>query len=196
MNEIETIARAKMYIDKLANGINPIDDMPVGESDVVNNVRISRCFFYISDVLRQIIDNGGITPPKAVKKEKFYITSEALEAYQFSETAVPVSKIAESINAFIDETYMKKVSHKNINDWLISLGLLSVVTTPDGKNTKRPTERGTELGIFTEHRIGQRGEYDVNLYNINAQRFVIDNIDALVSFMHYDKKKTTDGDTE
>ena len=40
------------------------------------------------------------------------------------------------------------------------------------------------------------GEYDVNLYNINAQRFVIDNIEALVSFMYYDKEKTTDGDAE
>ena len=31
MTELETIARAKMYIDKLANGINPLDDTAVAE---------------------------------------------------------------------------------------------------------------------------------------------------------------------
>ena len=54
MTELETIARAKMYIDKLANGINPLDDTAVAENDVVNNVRISRCLFFVSDTLRSI----------------------------------------------------------------------------------------------------------------------------------------------
>ena len=45
MTELEKIKRAKMYMDKLANGINPIDETMVPDEDVVNNVRISRCFF-------------------------------------------------------------------------------------------------------------------------------------------------------
>ena len=52
MTELEKVAYAKTFIDKLANGINPIDDQPVAENDVINNVRLSRCFFYVSDVLR------------------------------------------------------------------------------------------------------------------------------------------------
>jgi len=40
MTELEKIAYAKSFIDKLANGINPIDDQPVAEYDVVNNVRL------------------------------------------------------------------------------------------------------------------------------------------------------------
>lgn len=60
MTEIEKIAYAKSFIDKLANGVNPIDNSTIPDGDVVNNVRLSRCFFYVSDILRQIIDNGGI----------------------------------------------------------------------------------------------------------------------------------------
>ena len=41
MTELEKIAYAKSFIDKLANGINPIDDQPVAEYDVVNNVRLN-----------------------------------------------------------------------------------------------------------------------------------------------------------
>ena len=40
MTELEKMKRAKMYMEKLANGINPIDDSPVPDGDTVNNVRI------------------------------------------------------------------------------------------------------------------------------------------------------------
>ena len=69
MTELETLERAKMYMEKLANGINPIDGSMIPDEDVVNNVRLSRCFFYVADVLRQVIDNGGISPQKKPKKE-------------------------------------------------------------------------------------------------------------------------------
>ena len=62
MTELEKIKRAKIYMDKLANGINPIDETMVPDEDVVNNVRISRCFFFVSDVLQQVIENGGTKP--------------------------------------------------------------------------------------------------------------------------------------
>ena len=70
MTELETIQRAKMYMDKLAKGINPIDDTPVPEDDIVNNVRLTRCFFFVSDVLRRVIENGGIESKKDIKKMK------------------------------------------------------------------------------------------------------------------------------
>ena len=63
MTELEKIEYTKAFIDKLANGINPLDDTPIPEGDIANNVRLSRCFFYVSDILRQVIENGGVTPP-------------------------------------------------------------------------------------------------------------------------------------
>ncbi len=48
MTEHEKIEYTKSFIDKLANGINPLDDMPIPENNIVNNVRLSRCFFYVS----------------------------------------------------------------------------------------------------------------------------------------------------
>lgn len=34
MTELETIERAKMYLDKMANGIDPLSDKPVPETDI------------------------------------------------------------------------------------------------------------------------------------------------------------------
>lgn len=47
-SELETMKHAKEYIDKLANGIGPFSDKPVPDGDIINNVKLSRCFFYIS----------------------------------------------------------------------------------------------------------------------------------------------------
>ena len=60
MTELEKIAYARTFMEKLANGINPLDDTPIPEGDIANNVRLSRCFFFVSDVLKKVCDNGGI----------------------------------------------------------------------------------------------------------------------------------------
>ena len=52
MTEPEKIERAKMYMEKLANGIDPISDKATPESDTINNVRLSRCFLFWAGSLR------------------------------------------------------------------------------------------------------------------------------------------------
>ena len=87
MTELETMQRAKMYLDKLANGINPLTDQPTPDSDCINQVRISRCLFYVSDVLRKVIENGG----NIGKSEKIKAVSEhALDTLQLRNGAAHI----------------------------------------------------------------------------------------------------------
>ena len=60
MTELETMQHAKNYIDALANGIDPLTGEIIKDDSVINNVRISRWLFYVSDVLRQVLDNDGV----------------------------------------------------------------------------------------------------------------------------------------
>ena len=64
MTEQEKLQRAKDCIDSLANGLNPLDGTPVPEQDIVNNVKISRCLFFVSNVLRKQLD--GHEPKETV----------------------------------------------------------------------------------------------------------------------------------
>lgn len=68
--ELEKIERAKTYMDKLANGMNPLDDSMVPEAELINNVHLSRYFFFIPDALRQVIAKGGTLAPVNAKKIK------------------------------------------------------------------------------------------------------------------------------
>ena len=38
MTELETLQRAKMYVEKLANGIDPITDFEIHDDSVINNI--------------------------------------------------------------------------------------------------------------------------------------------------------------
>ena len=186
MTELETIARAKMYIDKLANGINPLDDTAVAENDIVNNVRISRCLFFVSDTLRRVLENGGVGVTSRVKKNKFKITAEELEKFAFSDRPITISEITKRINDIADTENSTKLSHNTITSWLSEIGMLNEMINTAGKKSKRPTAEGAELGIFVKERIGQHGIYHVVLYNKSAQKFIVDNIPSVIE-NHSDK---------
>lgn len=191
MTELEIMQRAKVYIDQLANGINPIDGTCVADSDVINNVRISRCLFYVSDILKRVIDNGGSIGKKKVAKGPFFLPSEAAKGFRFSKAPITVSEIVKHINSLADSERCCQLKLTSVTTWLIEIGALEVITTADGKNTKLPTAQGTELGILTEKRMGQRGEYTVVVYNIEAQRFIIDNIEAIIAVNAARKKSVS-----
>ena len=60
MTEVEKIQYAKSFIDKMANGINPLDNTPIPEGELLNHVRISRCLFYVSELLEQMATSGAV----------------------------------------------------------------------------------------------------------------------------------------
>lgn len=181
MNEMDTMARAKMYIEKLANGINPLTDTELPSEDVVNNVHISRCFFYVADVLGRVIDNGGIKKKSSGRKASFSLTQEQITKFELSEKPVSVSDFVEKLNRFIDENSMKKLKTTSITNWLVDIEMLEIVKLPNNKTKKMPTAKGNAIGIDTETRTSLYGEYTIVLYDKNAQQFILDNIDSVIA---------------
>ncbi|MBR3965687.1 MAG: hypothetical protein IKJ91_01280 [Clostridia bacterium] len=174
MTELEKIAYAKSFIDKLANGINPLDDTMIPEGDVINNVRLSRCFFYVSDILGQVYENGGIG--KVEKTIPFSITPEQLANFEVSPYPISGSEISKKLDALVKNPLMKSFSVQKLNQWLIQQGLLCETTDPFGKPRKMPTEQGKAMGILTETKMGREGEYIAVLFDTKAQRFIVNNI--------------------
>ena len=185
MTELEKMQRAKMYLDKLANGVDPLTERNVPEADLVNNVRISRCLFYVSDILRQVIENGGVVgkAPKSKKPSKhpFAITTEELRRFSSSEKPIPVSEITRRINDLIDPDTMVKLKYTSITTFLLQSGFLMPPENKNGRTTRMPTPQGQAIGISAEEREGAEGDYYVTVYNLDAQHFVLDNIDGVIA---------------
>ncbi len=184
MTELEKIKRAKMYVDKLANGINPIDDTKIPDEDIINHVRLSRCLFFVSDVLRQVIENGGTKTTAVSKNSKklpLEVSLEQRNRFAYSEIPIAASEIAKRVNALVNEENRQKLTYDDILTWLIEIGMMEFASTPDGERTRQPTENGIKNGISVQERTGNNGIYHVVVYNIAAQHFIIDNLDAILA---------------
>ena len=183
MTDLEIMQHAKDYLDKLAQGIDPLTGQEVPEDDVINNVRISRCLFYVSDVLRQVIENGGIQVKTVKNSEKtpFALSPEERTRYPFGDWPATVSVIAQRLNELVDLETMQKLKTTSITKFLLQSGLLFEEEGFGGSKNKRPTEAGRQLGISTTQRTGQNGEYTAVVYSREAQQFILDNLDAIIA---------------
>lgn len=194
MTELEKIAYAKGFIDKLANGINPIDDTQISENEVVNNIRISRCLFFVSDILRQVLEMRENALPKAKKTKSpdFFISTDQIQSYQYTKEPITATAIARKISFLKQDENMKNLSYRQIEDFLLSLNLLCY--NEDGARPhKIPTAEGQKMGISVETRRTIYGrEYMATCYNAAAQEFIIDNIEAVLATSAKKKKAPND----
>lgn len=181
MTEIEKLQRAQMYISKLANGINPLNDNPVDQNEIINNERISRCLRYVSEVLDGVIKSNEKTDnKKKVKKLPFFLSPEARSEFVSSEIPMTASEIARYLNSLADLNVCYKLRVTDIIKWLVEAGILEIQINSENKEIKYPTSIGLDLGIFTETRSGLYGNYTAVFYNQKAQMFIVDNIEAIV----------------
>lgn len=178
MTELETVQRAKMYMDKLAQGFDPISGQELPEDSILNHVRLARCFFYVSGILEQVIQNGGQVG--TVQKTEFSITPDQLKTVPIAEHPIRITEFTNVLFLAVDNNAMKKLNPAKITNWLVAKGFLSTEPTPDGKSRRIPTAAGRNLGMITQVRQSRDGEYLAVYYDANAQRFLLDNLYAIL----------------
>lgn len=183
MTELEKIAYAKTFIDKLANGINPLDDTPIPSDDIVNNVRLSRCFFYVSDILQKEIDRERKKEKKPAKLS-FSITPEQLQKFEYSTHPISTSAMGRKINWLvreeIEEKRMQKFSYRKINYWLRDIGMIEWREWENGKLKRFPTPQGEAIGLVLQIWENNGRKSPVIYLSEEAQHFIIDNIEGVM----------------
>ena len=190
MTELETMQRAKMYLDKLARGIDPISNQVLPGDSVLNQPRLSRCFTYVSDLLARVILNDGYVgaKPKGPKLPEFNATAEELAGVPVSSEPVRISKFLDGIFVALNRPQMRKLGTTTVTDWLLRKGLLEKRTSADGTSQRLPTQEGAQLGIFTETRHGQYGDYTAAFYDMQAQKFILEHLPEILE----EKRANTD----
>lgn len=179
---LELLKHAKCYIEKLANGINPLTNEIVPDTDLINNVRISRCLFYVNNILGEVIENE-FKISKRTKKLPFNLTKEALNNFDYSNTPIPISMIAKELNKLNANLDMSKLKTTSITNWLIDIGILFETEIND-KKYKLPTKMGEDIGLYIEERMGYNGEYYIVEYPKQSQKFIIDNFESLIDYIN------------
>ena len=184
MTELEKMEHAKQYLDQLADGIDPLTGRGLPDDTVLNQVRLSRCFFYVSDVLRRVIENGGEIQRKAVRKEKmaeFFLSEEQKEKVELSNLPLPITKVLEHINAVVDETVMKKLKRTVCTNWLLEEGYLQEDIV-GGKRRRVPSPKGAMIGLNAQEKESMSGvPYLQVFYDRTAQQFLLDHLEEILA---------------
>lgn len=175
MTDLEIMQHAKSYMDKLAKGIDPISNHEIPEDSTLNQARLSKCFQYVSDILQQVIDNGGITHARQ-KKTDLILSPQVLSRIKPAEHSLRITEFVEMLSTALDDPNMKRPKTTAITDWLLEKGFLEKVSVSEGKQQRFPTELGRKIGLYTENRQGPYGEYTTVYYSVEAQQFLLDHL--------------------
>ena len=183
-NEINKLQWAKMFMDYLANGVDPVSNTDA-DADTLHNEEIRSCFRYISDILSREIYEAEINTKKS---SAFLITDEQFAELKTYSYNCKVSELAIEINRVTEENNTKKFSATWINDWLEAEGYLR----PSELKSRIATEKGNQLGISSEYRQRDNGdEYYINFYTEEAQSFVFSHLNDIIAYRNekYNEKK-------
>lgn len=177
-NEMEKLQQAKMFIEYLANGVDPIDNMDIDE-DTFHNEQITDCLKYISDVLENVIQR------KKRGRKAVYITDKQRSQLQIHDKC-KVSEIANEINRVIAENDTRKFQASWINDWLEENGYLC----RNAEGNRISTEMGEQLGIISKFIVpdGDNGRsYYINYYSSEVQSYIFEHLDEILDLRYSGK---------
>ena len=150
--------------------------MPASEDAVLNNPNVTRCMFFVKEVLEGVRRNDGYIGRKAKKTGSKPFPIENLAGFVYREDKT-ITKLVEQLNEMADLNLYKKLKYTTILSWLKENDFLQEAYNEElKKRITLPTEKGAQIGIRSEKRRGQYGEFMVVIYSKTAQEYIVNNI--------------------
>ncbi|MCD8069180.1 MAG: hypothetical protein LUE87_09905 [Lachnospiraceae bacterium] len=178
-NKLDT---AIFYVERIADGKNPVTGLDAGTDTVLNDPNVIRCMFFIRELLEGVRCNGGYIGSRPKKSELADFPLDVLQSYTYREDKT-ITRLVEQLNEPADENQYRKLSYKPTLQWLHVNGfLLDDFHTELGKNVTEPTEKGLRTGIQSERRRSMAGaEYIRVIYGKKAQEFIVQNLEQILN---------------
>lgn len=180
MRKLDT---AITYIQRIAEGCNPVNNMVAREDSVLNNPNVIRCMFFVKEILEEVKRNGGVIcdAAKTSKKRKEAFPFEVLKDFQYKED-LSITHVLKQVHSLADNENVEKFNAQAVNQWLKKNGCLTVEYREEvNKEVTVPTEKGKKLGIYTEVRNISGRVYVAVIYGRKAQEFVVRNLENIMS---------------
>ena len=143
-------------------------------NEELSEQEISDALHYILPILKEVLDKGKTSRSKSFVQKAFHIEKErAMQV--ITEEEMKISSFVALLNEKKDDQHMKNLNASSITNWLVNEGYLAE-TDKDEKKCRIATKLGDSIGIKTVEREGRNGMYYINLYNREAQVFLVENI--------------------
>lgn len=178
--EKEKIVKAGEILNKMANGINPVNGQPIDADCFLQDPRIIRCLFFVQQILNEAAERPA---NKAVRKPaKFIITDEEKSNVRFPEENIGVNQFARCINNAIDLNRSRKITGVEINKQLKKMGILAEELLTDGKKRTIVNANSHKYGAVTERRNYNGNEYNMVCFNDIGKKFLLDELEKILEY--------------
>lgn len=180
--DIETIIVLRTTMSSLAKGIDPTSNIAFPKDTILNSKILQSCFADSADIFKYLQENIEeinrlSLRKKTNQKSPFYMSEEDYKKIPIYSDPISISKFVHSINEVCKKPDMKKLRATQITQLLTSHGYLELSVCKDNSECKIATKHGEKIGITSIGKINSRGDkYYLNLYDSNAQRFILDSI--------------------
>ena len=188
---IDIIQLRKTYnvLDRMSLGKHPFAEEELTwevatsrhvKQSLADAARIVAVYGNLLNVVTQSTDFKVYTLGKA-GQQAFTVDSEDVKSISVAANSILITRLAENINDTVGRESMRCITAVELGKWLVHEGFLEV---KDRQKNKVATEKGRELGIITKERVRENGEnYFFNRYNPKAQRYIIDHLPKICSFL-------------
>ncbi len=179
--DMEKLDKALIYVSRIADGKNPVNNLPAEEDAVMNDPNVIRCMFFIKEALTAIRNNGGVVGRSARPQKKAF-PLDSLSTYEY-EGNKTITAFVEQLNHGINTDEYQKLKYKIITDWLKENGFLQEVNDDKlGKKTTISTAKGQSVGITHSLQTSMSGvSYNRVEYDKSGQEFIIRELPGIMS---------------
>lgn len=182
----QELIQLERIMQMLSEGIDPTSGILFPNDTILNSFSLKKAFTETSEILQYLIQSGAtfVTPSghKAYKMPFHFVDGEDYDI-PLSDSPISVSKLTWLINSSVASYDIKKIKATEITYWLVQKGYLQIEISGDNNAYKIPTEKGISLGISSIIKTNSAGlQYSLNLYSIEAQKFILDNINSITGW--------------
>jgi hypothetical protein len=175
--DVERLLESKAIIHKIANGINPLSNVPIENEGFLNDPRIIRSLFFLVDYIDSELSMVPLT-----KRSVFFITEAQKLQVMLPDEEIGINDLAKALNEVIDTRLVKRISGTVINKQLKKMGILSEEKTEDGKIRTVTNEKSEGYGIVSRVRYFDNRQYEQVLFTDLGKIFVLDNLERILEY--------------
>lgn len=173
---ISDLKKSKDYIDKLVEGINPVNGKPISTREVIYDYKVSRRLEFLSDYLKNEINrledniraNDAGTDDELVE---FALSDKELQNLELSSKPVSLADVCNMLNRLRPSSTMRKLKAISAIEILCGMGLIT-----RERRKIIPTEEGIKLGIQFKEFQSNGATLTKVLYSKEAQQFIVDHL--------------------
>ena len=171
MKTLQQLQETYHIMQKLSNGIDPISNICFSDYDLLNDPLLKNTFINVCEFL------------KILEKEYYKITNKKIPFKIIDIEAIKniISDEPIIITEFVNKLdNMKKLETKDITSWLLKYGYLKEEVVND-KVRRLATKAGEQIGI-TRIALRDNPNIIVNIYDRNAQDYIIKYLDMIIAY--------------